>query len=154
MYLDRIDSVKRRFLRNLGVTEKDAFLYFNLAPLNLRRTIAMLGGIHRAVYGNAHPSLCSLFERAPQVQEPRTRANHAAAAHGLQLVDYCHVPGHCPALLQRSVYGLVAVWNALPPNVVQTRCLHSFQGLLQDIAKARCSSGREDWALCFTHPRW
>ena len=39
-------------------------LEFNLAPLQLRRAIAVLGVTHRCVHGNAHDDMCALFHRA------------------------------------------------------------------------------------------
>ena len=38
--LDNLDKVRRRFLREVGLTEEEALLYYNLAPLNTRRDIA------------------------------------------------------------------------------------------------------------------
>ena len=49
--LDKIDNVQRSFLNDIGINELTAFMDFNLAPLNLRRDIAMLGLIHRTVFG-------------------------------------------------------------------------------------------------------
>ena len=49
--LETVDRVQRRFLVDIGVDETSALLEFNLAPLGLRRDIAMLGLIHRTVLG-------------------------------------------------------------------------------------------------------
>ena len=53
--LEAFDQIQRSFLKDIGVDELSAFISFNLTPLSLRRDIAMLGLIHRAV-----------FELAPQ----------------------------------------------------------------------------------------
>ena len=47
--LHRLDAVQRSFIREIGISAEDALLHFNLAPLEARRDIAMLGVIHRAV---------------------------------------------------------------------------------------------------------
>ena len=49
--LDLVEKVQRSFLNDIGVDELTAFMDFNLAPLNLRRDIAMLGLIRRTVIG-------------------------------------------------------------------------------------------------------
>ena len=46
-----IDAVQTRFLRECGLSDEDALLHFNLAPLEARRDIAMLGFKHRSVLG-------------------------------------------------------------------------------------------------------
>jgi hypothetical protein len=48
-----LDNVQGRLLRELGITEKEALLEFNLAPLACRRDIAMLGLVHRAFRASA-----------------------------------------------------------------------------------------------------
>ena len=46
-----IDAVQRRFLHECGLSDEEALLHFNLAPLETRRDIAKLGLIHRSVLG-------------------------------------------------------------------------------------------------------
>ena len=48
-HLYHLDSVQRRFLQNVNLTEEAAFQEYNLAPLCSRRDIANLGIIYRAV---------------------------------------------------------------------------------------------------------
>ena len=60
--LSIIDRIQAGFLRELGISENDALLHFNLAPLHTRRDIAMLGVIHRAAIGRAHPQLRVFFK--------------------------------------------------------------------------------------------
>ena len=45
--LHEIDGIQSRFLTFMGVLVYDAYIEFNLAPLELRRKIAMLGFIFR-----------------------------------------------------------------------------------------------------------
>ena len=47
--LANIDRVQSRFLRRVGLSEEEAFVKFRLAPLSMRRDIAILGFLHRVV---------------------------------------------------------------------------------------------------------
>ena len=95
----------------------------------------MLGAIHRSVHGFAHPDMCQLFVRKPAVQR-LTRSAAAAELHGLQLVDHCReYLGYAHALLKRSVFGLVGIWNALPASVVNYRDVGTFQTALTHMAR-------------------
>ena len=49
--LNRLDAIQTRFLKDVGVDEITALSEFNLAPLAMRRDVAMLGLIHRTVLG-------------------------------------------------------------------------------------------------------
>ena len=59
--LEPLDRIQKRFLRALGWTDLDALVVGNLAPLGLRRDIAMLGMIHRSVLGKGASHFSSLF---------------------------------------------------------------------------------------------
>ena len=60
--LDPLDAVQARLLRELGLSPALAFLEYNLAPLGLRRDIAMLGLLFKCTHGLAHPDLCGLLQ--------------------------------------------------------------------------------------------
>lgn len=147
VHLDKIDAVQRRFLRAVGPTESSAFLEFGLAPLRLRRCIAMLGAIHRCVHGKAHPDLRGLFqpEQRP-TGSPKTR--RATRLHSKQLKDHCD--SSQSASLQRSVWGLVRVWNELPVQAVELTNVGKFQRFLQHIALVDCKSGGDSWRDLFS----
>ena len=49
--LERIDSMQRRFLHALEVSEEYAFTQHNFAPPSVRRDIGMLGLLHKRVLG-------------------------------------------------------------------------------------------------------
>ena len=49
--LSPLNNVLSSFLKKVGISEVDALINFELAPLASRRDIAMLGAIHRAVLG-------------------------------------------------------------------------------------------------------
>jgi hypothetical protein len=72
VHLNLFDSLQARLLSHMGLSESTAFLDFNLAPLVVRRDIAMLGVIHKCVLGITHKSLCDLF--------PLSRIDHAFPA--------------------------------------------------------------------------
>jgi hypothetical protein len=113
--LDNLDRVQRLFLRESGLDDETALLHHNLAPLNARRDMAMLGLLHKCALGEAPPQLLGLFPLAPPAQHhPNTRLH--ARRHHLQLEDKAH--GNHTGVLHRSLFGLVAVYNLLPPWVV------------------------------------
>jgi len=59
--LQKLDNVQRKFLKNIGVDEATALHVFNLAPLEVRRDIAMLGLIHRTVLRKGPSHFRKLF---------------------------------------------------------------------------------------------
>ena len=62
-HLDRLDATQTRFLKELGVSDTEALMNFGLAPLRLRRDIAMLGIIHRCVLGKGPAHFRTFFVR-------------------------------------------------------------------------------------------
>jgi len=137
-----LDAVQRRFLREIGVTEQQAFVRFNLAPLQLRRDIAMLGLLFKAATGQAHPTLCAIFPKA--VLPPPYYATRAASnRHGLQLFSRCD--GSHTSRLGRSIFGLIEVFNALPPSLMEAGNVSQFQANLQRLARQRCEAGDPHW---------
>ena len=95
-------------MTNAGVSKVDALVHFHLAPLSVRRDIAMLGLIHRAVLGKGTPHFQKHFPLASRslrkIVEPRTFLRHP--------------------IIKRSVFGLVAVYNFLPSHVVACGSVH------------------------------
>ena len=59
-----LDRFQRRFISNLGITGEEALIAFNLAWLEARRDMAMLGLIHRAAVGQGPIQLQTLFPPA------------------------------------------------------------------------------------------
>ena len=143
--LQMVDEVQSSFVTSLGLSEEDAFLNFRLAPLCARRDIAMLGLLHRVVTGTAPPPLQSLFPRAAA----GTLFSHGfgqGPPHSKQLADPI-VPGH-GAVIKRSLFGLVSVYNKLPCSVVSCSSVKAFQSALQSILKSRV--GSVGWRHCFS----
>ena len=118
--------MQSRFERDIGVDEVTALVDFHLAPLAVRRDIAMLGFVHRTVLGNGLPHVAEHFKRQSE------------SLHDLRK--------GCKAFsIKRSALGLVAVYNMLPAPVVASNDVSEFQRALQHLVKERAKAGREDW---------
>ena len=59
-----LDQLQRHLLHELGLTEEDALVHFALAPLQVRRDVAMLGVVHRAALRKGPPQLWPFFALA------------------------------------------------------------------------------------------
>ncbi len=145
--LEAIDRVQGRFLEELGVDKWHAFMVFNLAPLSLRRDIAMLGLIHRAVLGQGPMHFQRFFFREQVVERRSARFGR----HPHQLHEYRD--GRQLDVVSQSALGLVSVYNLLPSKVVEARSVQRFQSLLQEFVRD-CAGRRDDWPqlLSARHP--
>ena len=144
--LQRLDSVQRRFLHGLALTEEIAFRVYNLAPPTLRRDIGVLGLIHKRVLGLAHPAYSVLLPWAPPLVVPPggilTRHNKQLDSHGMDVI-FNH------GLFFRSIFGLTEVYNRLPQIIVNFDTVKDFQAALTNMARYRCSRGAEHWKYSF-----
>lgn len=131
----RLDAVQTRFLRDANVTVLHALVRFNLAPLAVRRAIAMLGLIHRTVLGFGPLHFQKFFKIDVNGTERRKHRYH--------LVDPRR--SLSSQLLKRSALGLIAVNNLLPDVVVTQRTVSGFQSGLQRIVRERAEAGQEAW---------
>ena len=128
-----MDRVQRRFLRELGFTELSAFKNFRLAPLNARRDMAMLGALHKVNLGTAPPQLRSLFPL--RLGPPSMRGGWTLVLrrirppHSKQL--FTAATFESTNVLQRSLFGLVHLYNKLPQHAVDSPSVSSFQKKLQ-----------------------
>ena len=59
--LNTIDHVQRRSLREVNMSELEAFELFNLAPVRVRRDISMLGVVYRIAHGLTPNALSAFF---------------------------------------------------------------------------------------------
>ena len=59
--LEPLDRSLDIFLRDLQLDARSAFLEHNMAPLSMRRDIAMLGFLHKRMLGDTHGDICSLL---------------------------------------------------------------------------------------------
>ena len=147
-----LDRLQDSFLRRVGVQPLEALMEFRLAPLRTRRDMAMLGLVHRAVLHKGPSQFWKFFRAATDTPTLRTRLGYRR--HSRQLEETR--AGRFLEVLRRSALGLVAVYNLLPPDVVQAETMKNFQGNLQELLKARANSGREDWPETFSPrtPLW
>ena len=126
--LERVDDIQTRFLRDAGVDEVTALMQFNLAPLRMRRDIAMLGMLHRSALGEGPPQLRRLFKRAPG---------------GFQLLDPYSGRSQ-PPLIRRSAWGLLPVYNRLGSSAQSIATVADFQKYLQERVKKLLQRGFTD----------
>ena len=146
--LDNLDGVQRLFLRSVGLDDKTSLTEYNLAPLSARRDIAMLGLLHKCALREAPPQLLDLFPLAPTTPHPNTRLH--ARRHPLQLTNKAH--GRRTAVFHRSLFGLVAVYNLLPPGAVTGDVKH-LQSSLQYLLKRVASTNYDNtWQLVLSRP--
>lgn len=137
--LEAVDQVQRSFLKDIGVSELSAFMFFNLAPLRLRRDTAMLGLIHRTVLGIS-PQHFQRFFFAESCSDRRTKR---CKRHHRQLYEYRQ--GQYLDMVGRSALGLTSVYNLLPREIVEVNDVKMFQRLLQDLARDCASRNVPDW---------
>ena len=117
--LTQLDRFQDSFLRDIGVSREDALLHFNLAPLSMRRDIALLGLLHRSAIGGGPPHFREFFRRRPG---------------SLRLVNPLEDREVSP-LMRRSIWGLAGVYNKLG-NALACNEVKGFQFVLQERAKA------------------
>ena len=59
--LEKLDRLQSHYVKELHITEENAFLYFNFAPPSLRRDIGILGFLHKRTLGEAHTAIETLL---------------------------------------------------------------------------------------------
>ena len=147
--LDRLQSA---FANNFNMNDATAFQRFNLAPLCLRRDVAMLGFLHKCNLPGAHSDVLLLFAR---------RASRSSTGHNKQLWNIMNTHSECtfqPELARRSVFQLVHVYNSLPQSIVNCNSVSDFQHELTAVARHKLSLHHENWhtflaARTFDSPR-
>ena len=137
--LDKLDDLQSHFLRDIGVTESEAFLNYNLAPLRLRRDIAALGLLHKIQLGEAHDDFSSLLPRA--VHTPVIATKHASKRHGRQF----HEVWGSTDYFNRSIFSATRIYNTLPEYIVYSPSVNSFQKALTKDAKFACRTCSPHW---------
>ena len=119
----------------------DALDRYNLAPLESRRDIAMLAVLHKVTLGLAPPQLAALFPRAALPDPGRCATRLLVRRHQHQLAERtCRTD-----ILKRSLFGLVRIYNLLPPEVVSASTISAFQSRLQKGVKAAAAQGVDNW---------
>ena len=79
-----LDKFQDRFLNELGISAGDTLFHFNLAPLQCRRDMAMLGLLHRTALGKG-PDHFQKFFHLSSADRRCTRS--WTGRHNRQLVD-------------------------------------------------------------------
>ena len=136
--LQRLDEVQSRFLRDIGVDEVTALMEFNLAPLEVRRDIALLGMIHRAAIGDGPPQLRDFFKRRK----------------GSMMISDPYENTSRPPLLKRTAWGLIPVYNKLGSGAQSINAVKDFQWYLQERVKTLIRKGFidqwKDWRRVYS----
>ena len=144
-HLEKLNTLQRNFVTNVGLSEEEAFMDYNLAPLKLRRNIAALGFLHRVTLGLAHPDIMELFPPESHSSH-RFRTRLAIHRHGKQLKDRCN--GSQNDLVHRSFFGMVRVYNLLPDRAIEMQTVHTFQKELTAMARRQCRTSQQ-WQSVF-----
>ena len=126
-------------LFQMSVDETSTLLIFNLAPLGLRRDIAMLGQMHRTVLGQkpAHFQIC-FSPKIANTDAARNDQGTSVNCTNTWKNNYLDTVGH-------SALGLARIYNLLPNEITETNNVKTFQRLLQDPAKDCASLGIMHW---------
>ena len=138
-----LEQYAKTFLSEIGLTEENGLSNFNLAPLEVRRDISMLGLIHRTVLGKGPAHFQKFFALTHETVGRATR--RGAAKHSRQLNDNLH--GSLLDMGRRSALGLIPVYNLLPQSVVDNDSVSSFQAALQDLVKREAQAGIAFWKV-------
>ena len=148
--LERLNSMQRGYLHGLQLNEEIAFIQYNFVPPTLRRDIGMLGLIHKRVLGLAHPDHSFLLPWAP----PSWYTSRFRPRHNKQITNMRSAVIFNHGLFNRSIFGMVDVYNRLPQEFIDCQTIAEFQKELTTIAKRRCLNGVTHWKHSFssTHP--
>lgn len=98
--LRKVEGVQASFLHAIGLSASEAFLVYNLAPLQLRRDIAILGVLFEVANGLAHPEFAALFPFDVRMRSWHTRLDESR--HNKQLLDLCN--DSYSEMMNRSIF--------------------------------------------------
>ena len=104
----------------------------------------MLGMLQKRVLGLCHPIYEELF--------PFHADGHGASTgiHTKQLYGHTLEVEFQRHFYNRSIFGMVHIYNRLPQDIVDSECVASFQRRLTLIARAACEAGDPDWKSSFS----
>ena len=137
----RLDKLQRWYLRELGISDQDAFVTHNFAPPSLRRNIGLLGFLHKRVLGECHPALCQALPFGPPHIAARYHSNHLDTRSG-EVVSHAR-------LYERSLYAYIRVYNRLPQALADSPSVSCFQARLTHLAKQQAKESNDNWRKCF-----
>jgi len=146
--LDWLDVVQDSFLEAVGLSKELAMTTFNLAPLSTRRDVDMLTLLHKVRVGGAPACLAGLFPSCS-----RTLLNYAPAMQPESHKFEDPVDSSSPAVLLRSVFGQIQVYNGLAPKVKETSNLKVFKARLFALVCDAAQGGHHDWEFLLRRKR-
>ena len=140
-----LDRVLQNFLRQINVSEIDALLRFNLAPLSTRRDIAMLGVLHRAALRcePRHFWQWAQFDTSGLRRSSRMQRNSCRRLKEIPDAKRARIGRH-------SMLGLIWIYNLLPDSIVICDTVRAFQTALSDLLKHAATSGYDSWPDLFS----
>ena len=143
--LESVDRIQAHLLRQLGISHLEALLDFNLAPLESRRDIAMLGVLHRASLQEGPQCFHSWFRLSESHRRHSTRQRRNSARPLAEIL-----PVRSKAIARRSAFGLVSIYNFLPNEVVTQVTVKEFQQALSNLMKQQARAGHPQWSRLFS----
>ena len=129
--LNCIDRVQRRFLSEIGVSERDALMMWNLAHIHCRRHIAIFDVLYRIAGRHSPDCICAMFPFKGPLQYAGDLRG-LSRRHAWQFKEAIDIGGsrHTDAF-GRSAVGLTNELNKLPDDVVSLHSVKVFQQRLQ-----------------------
>ena len=141
----RLDKLQRWYLRELDLTDTEAFVNFNFAPPSLRRGIGLLGFLHKRVLGVCHPALFQALLFASGLLEDYPAAYHDKALYPFS----AEVLYQRRRLYDRSLYSYIHMYNRLPQAFIDLPTVSTFQSKLTHLTKERAKADSEHWRASF-----
>ena len=96
--------------------------------------------IHKKVLGECHPSFDTLLPAKQTMEEGR---------HSKQIYAHWYEVVQHRALFNRSIFGMVDIYNNLSQSFVDSATVSEFQSKLTKIAKVRCEASHPEWKASF-----
>ena len=143
--LEKIERVQQGFLRDLEISEEEAYLNYNFAPPKLRRNIGILGLLHKRVVGVSHPVFSKLLPFAADAGQFIRIDGHDKQLYGHLHEVHCQLSMHF-----RSIFAMTYIYNGLPQFVIDADSVTKFQKHLSTMARNRCAIGAENWKEMFS----
>ena len=144
--LKQLDDTLLQFLERSGISEETAILKHNLAPLGMRRDLAMLTLLHKVSLGIAPSPIAELFKHRCGTLDSFGFSG-LFRTHSRQLHDPVTV-SH-PPMIQRSIFGLIKVYNRLSSYVLDANTPKQFHARFHNLAKQAAKSSSSGWQSMF-----
>ena len=88
--LDQPAHVQHKCCRDMDTSDTAAFIDHNLAPLNMRRDIGLLGMLYKCAHRTAQPALLNLFPRHHVADRSSTRFQQSHSFHSRPVRPQTH----------------------------------------------------------------